>query len=136
MPHTKSLSSYWRKMPQWYRLEGIKCETCGNFMFPSRSICPVCRREGKLSMHKFKGTGRVYSYTVVHAPPKGFELHRPYIMAIVELDEGPQLTAQIVDCKAEDISIGTPVEMTFRRIRDGTEGGIIHYGYKFKPIEN
>jgi hypothetical protein len=133
MPHTKSLASYWRKMPQWYRLEGVKCVTCGESYFPSRSLCPTCRREGRFEMEKFSGKGKVYSYTVVHAPPQGFELHRPYLLAIIELDEGPKLTAQIVDCKKEDIKIGMPVEMTFRKIRDSTEGGIIHYGYKFKP---
>jgi len=134
MPHTKSLPSYWRKIPQWYRLEGVQCAKCESFYFPARTICPTCRREGKLEMYKFKGTGTVYSYTVVHAPPAGFELHKPYIMAIVQLDEGPKLTAQIVDCKKEDIDIGTKVEMTFRRIREGGEEGIIHYGYKFRPV--
>jgi len=136
MPHTKSLASYWRRIPQWYRMEGVKCVSCGEYFFPARSLCPACRRESKMEMYKFKGVGKVYSYTVVHAPPKGFELHRPYIMAIVELEEGPRLTAQIVDCKKDDIKIGTKVEMVLRRIRDSTEGGIIHYGYKFKPVEN
>ncbi len=136
MPHTKSLSSYWRKMPQWYRLEGVKCCSCGTYYFPSRSLCPECRREGKIEVHKFKGTGKVYSYTIVHAPPVGFELHRPYLLAIIELDEGAKLTAQIVDCKADDLEIGMPVEVCFRRIREGKEGGINHYGYKFKPKEN
>ncbi len=134
MPHTKSLPSYWRKIPQWYRLEGVKCATCGSYYFPERTICPECRRDGKLEMYKFKGMGKIYSYTVVHAPPAGFELHKPYIMAIVELDEGPRLTAQIVDCKKEDIDIGTKVEVVFRRIRESGDEGIIHYGYKFKPI--
>ena len=87
-------------------------------------------------MERFSGKGTVYSYTVVHAPPQGFELHRPYLLAIIELEEGPKLTAQIVDCAREDLKIGLPVEMTFRKIREGTEGGIIHYGYKFKPREN
>lgn len=87
-------------------------------------------------MYKFAGTGKIYSYTVIHASPKGFELHKPYYMAIVELDEGPKLTAQIVDCTKEDIEVGTPVSTTFRRIRDDPHGGIIQYGYKFKPVAN
>lgn len=136
MPHTKSLASYWRRIPQWYRLEGAKCETCGEYYFPLRSLCPECRRGGKLQKHTFKGTGTIYSYTIIHAPPSGFELHRPYIMAIVELDEGPRLTAQVVECDKEDIRIGKKVRMVFRRIRDSDEGGIIQYGYKFKPVEN
>jgi hypothetical protein len=133
MPHTRGLASHWRRIPQWYRLEGAYCENCGNYFFPSRSICPECRREGKLVSAKLSGTGTVYSYTVVHAPPQGFELHRPYIMALVKLDEGPVLTTQIVDCKKEDIGIGTKVRMVFRKISDGSGEGIIQYGYKFKP---
>jgi len=136
MPHSKSLAGHWRRIPQWYRLEGVYCETCGNYFFPTRSICPECRRHGKLAMRKLKGTGTVYSYTVIHAPPQGFELHRPYIMALVKLDEGPMLTTQVVDCNKEDIKIGSKVEMTFRRVSEAGEAGIIQYGYKFRPIEN
>jgi uncharacterized OB-fold protein len=57
-------------------------------------------------------------------------------MAIVELEEGPKLTAQIVEAKKEDLEIGQKVEMVLRRVREGGEQGIIHYGYKFKPIED
>ena len=117
-------------------MEGVECTNCGSYYFPARSICPECRREGKLEMYAFKGTGKIFSYSVVHAPPAGFELHRPYIMAIIELDEGPKLTAQIVDAKKEDLKIGMKVEMVLRRIREGGEEGIIHYGYKFKPVDN
>lgn len=136
MPHTKSQASYWRNIPQWHRLEGVQCKTCGKFYFPSRSLCPECRRDGKLEMYRFSGKGTIYSYTAVHAPPQGFELHSPYTMAIIELDEGPKLTAQIVDCKKDDIKIGSKVETVFRRIRDVTDGGIIQYGYKFKLEDN
>lgn len=136
MPHTRALASYWRRMPQWFRLEGVQCTTCGEYFFPARSICPDCRREGKLEMHQFKGTGTVYSYTVVHAPPQGFELHNPYIIAIVELDEGPKLTAQVVDCDKLGIKIGSKVEMVLRKITEGGEDGIIQYGYKFKPVSS
>jgi len=132
MPHTKSQASYWRNISQWHRLEGVECKTCGELYFPSRSLCLKCRRQGKLEVRRFSGKGTVYSYTVIHAPPQGFELHKPYIMAIVELDEGPRLTAQIVDCKNEEIKIGSRVESVFRRISEDREGGIIQYGYKFK----
>ncbi len=110
----------------------MECKTCGELYFPSRSLCLKCRRQGKLEVRRFSGKGTVYSYTVIHAPPQGFELHKPYIMAIVELDEGPRLTAQIVDCKNEEIKIGSRVESVFRRISEDREGGIIQYGYKFK----
>ncbi len=133
MPHSKSLSSYWRRIPQWYRLEGVECSTCGQTFFPARTLCPECRREGKLSKFTFGGKGKIYSYTVVHAPPQGFELHRPYIMAIIELDEGPMMTAQIVDCDPEDVDFGMKVTKCFRKVIADSDEGIIRYAYKFKP---
>lgn len=136
MPDTRSISSYWRRIPQWYRMEGVYCSNCEGYFFPARSICPDCRREGKLEGYKFKGTGTVYSYTIVYSPPHGFELQAPYVLAMVQLDEGPRLTAQIVDCTPEDVEIGTKVEMILRKITDEKGGGVIHYGYKFKPVEN
>ncbi len=134
MPHTKSIPSYWRKIPQWYRLEGVVCKTCGNYYFPARSLCPVCRRRGKLEPYTFRGTGTIYSYTIVHAPPHGFELQKPYILAVIELDEGPRMTAQVVECSREELQVGARVRVVFRKIREDKEGGIILYGYKFKPI--
>ncbi|MBN2517233.1 MAG: Zn-ribbon domain-containing OB-fold protein [Candidatus Altiarchaeota archaeon] len=124
---------YWRRIPQWYRLEGVKCETCGKNYFPSRAICPTCRREGKIVPKDLVGRGKIFSYTVVHATPSGWELQSPYIIAIIELEEGPKLTAQVVNCKPDEAKIGKEVEMIFRKILD-TGDGIIHYGYKFQPV--
>ena len=56
----------------------------------------------------------------------------PYVLAIVELDDGPRLTTQIVDCKPEEVNMGDEVELTFRRIGSDNEDGVIYYGFKFK----
>ena len=58
----------------------------------------------------------------------------PYVLAIIQLDEGPRLTAQ-VDCKPEEIYIGMRVKAAFRKILEEGEDGIIHYGTKFIPEE-
>ncbi len=58
---------------------------------------------------------------------------RPYIMAIVEMEEGVRVTAQIVDCKPEDVKIGMKVEAIFRRMGAEGKSGLIRYGYKFRP---
>ncbi|MCX6776561.1 MAG: OB-fold domain-containing protein [Candidatus Micrarchaeota archaeon] len=55
-------------------------------------------------------------------------------MAIIELEEGPRLTAQVEDCDARDVKIGTPVEMIFRKIQEDGKEGLIHYGFKFKVV--
>ena len=77
--------------------------------------------------------GNVYSYTLVNYPPVEMEDYAPYIIAIVELDDGKKLLAQLTDCEEEDIEIGTPVEMVFRKIKEKGERGLVLYGYKFRP---
>ena len=82
---------------------------------------------------KFSGKGEVITYSVIHSAPEDFQKQVPYIIAIIKLDEGPNLTAQIVDCEIDDIKIGMKVENTFRKIQDDGYTGAIYYGYKFRP---
>ena len=72
------------------------------------------------------------TYSIVHVGTEGLEDQVPYVLAIVELDDGPHLTTQIVDCKPEDIKLGDEVELTFRRIGQDKDDGVIYYGFKFK----
>jgi scaffold protein (connect acetoacetyl-CoA thiolase and HMG-CoA synthase) len=129
-----SVARFWRKIPQRYNLIGTRCETCGRHFFPPRSLCPDCRRAGKIVTHKYYGTGTVVTYTVIHTANEQFEAYTPYVLAIIRLDEGPQMTAQVI-CSPEDIKIGMRVKSTFRRIMADGESGIIHYGTKFVPVE-
>jgi len=80
------------------------------------------------------GRGVVYSYTLMYNVPQGFEEQKPYTVALVKLDEGPMVTAQLTDVDHGAVAIGMRVEMVTRKLReDGAEGQII-YGYKFRPI--
>ncbi len=80
------------------------------------------------------GRGVVYSYTLMYNVPQGFEDQKPYTVALVKLDEGPMVTAQLTDVDHGAVAIGMRVEMVTRKLReDGAEGQII-YGYKFRPI--
>src|SRR5271157_5920312 len=119
----------WRRIPERYGLIGSECENCKTNYFPVRKMCPKCRRKGKMREVKFSGKGKVYTYTVIYSPPTGFELDAPYLMGIIELAEGPKLTAQIVDSDPKDVKIGTPVEMIFRKIQEDGYEGLIHYGF-------
>ena len=67
--------------------------------------------------------------------PAGFEDKAPYTIALVKLEEGPVVTAQLTDLGEEPVEIGMPVEMVTRLIRtDGGDKGILIYGYKFRPV--
>ncbi|ENN96117.1 hypothetical protein J422_04123 [Methanocaldococcus villosus KIN24-T80] len=125
----------WRHIKERYNLIGVKCLNCNTVYFPTRELCPKCRRKTKFEEIKLSGRGKVYSYSIIHTAPKEFEKEAPYIIAIVELEEGVKVTGQIVDCPLDKIKIGLPVETVFRKIKEEGEDGVIVYGYKFRPIE-
>ena len=124
---------HWRLKQQRYKLVGEVCPHCEAKLFPPRDICPECGGEAK-SLYTFSGRGEVYSHTTVQDAPAGFEENAPYTVALVKLEEGPLITAQLTDMGEEAVEIGTPVEMVTRRLRtDGDERGMLVYGYKFRP---
>ena len=126
---------HWRLRKQRYALVGEVCEHCDAKLFPPRDICPECGEEAKTLYH-FSGRGEVFSYTTVYNAPAGYEEAAPYTVALIRLEEGPLVTAQLTDLNDDrPVEIGTPVEMVTRRLRsDGDERGLLVYGYKFRPI--
>jgi uncharacterized OB-fold protein len=125
---------HWRLKQQRYALVGEVCPHCEARIFPPRDVCPNCGGEAKTQFN-FSGRGQVYSYTVMHDAPAGYELTTPYTVALVKLEEGPVITAQLTDLGDQPVEIGMPVEMVTRRIRsDGDERGMLVYGYKFRPV--
>ena len=127
-----SVPRNWRLQQQRYRLVGEICETCNSHIFPPRDVCPECEAPAKTPFN-FSGRGEVYSYSTVYHPPQGFEEFAPYMVALVQLEEGPMLTAQLTDVDADEVHIGMPVEMVTRKIQSCGEEGSIIYGYKFRP---
>lgn len=130
----EGVARFWREIPQRYNFMGNKCENCGRMFFPPRESCPICRRKsiGKMKEMKFSGKGEVITYSIIHVGPGGFEEQTPYPIAIIKLEEGPQVTAQIVDSPLDEIKIGMKVESTFRKIQQDGYTGAIYYGYKFR----
>ena len=125
---------HWRLQKQRYGLEGEICPHCSAKIFPARDVCPECGGEAK-EPYRFSGKGSVYSYTMMQHAPAGFERGLPYASALVKLDEGPTVTAQLTDIGDKKVKIGMPVEMVTRRIKeDGDERGMLIYGYKFRPV--
>jgi uncharacterized OB-fold protein len=87
---------------------------------------------GKMQDIKLSGKGEILTYTIIHVGPDDFEEQVPYPVAIIQLDEGPKITAQIVDCDNAEVHIGMRVESTFRKIQQDSSTGAIYYGYKFR----
>jgi len=125
---------HWRLKQQRYALVGEVCPHCDAKIFPPRDVCPSCGEEAK-TQYAFSGKGKVYSYTIMRDAPAGYEENIPYTVAVVALDEGPMVTAQLTDLGEKPVEIGMKVEMVTRKIRqDGDERGMLVYGYKFRPM--
>ena len=125
---------HWRLKKQRYALVGEECPHCHVKLFPPRDVCPHCGGEAKEEF-AFSGKGEVFSYTVMHDAPTGYQEATPFTVALVKLAEGPVVTAQLTDLGDQPVRIGMPVEMVTRKIRtDDGDRGMILYGYKFRPI--
>ena len=124
---------HWRLNQQRYGLIGEVCPHCETKIFPPRDICPTCGQETRTSF-AFSGRGEVFSFTTIYEAPTGFDETAPYTVALVKLEEGPMVTAQLTDLGETQPEIGMLVEMVTRRLRsDGDKRGMLIYGYKFRP---
>jgi uncharacterized OB-fold protein len=130
-----TVARFWREQENRYNLIGTKCGNCGKTYFPPKDMCTDCHRLslGKMNKQPVSTTGKIVSYSVVHEGPAALQMQLPYIIAIIQLDDGPRLTAQIVDCDCAEVAIDMPVEAVFRKIHEEGKSGVIHYGYKFRP---
>jgi hypothetical protein len=127
------VSRHWRLQKQRYELVGETCDSCGVKLFPPRDVCLECKEPAQ-ELYTFTGTGEIFSYTTIYDAPAGFEHNAPYQVALIKLEEGPIVTAQLTDMGPDEAYIGMPVEMVTRKLRTDGEEGMIVYGYKFRPI--
>jgi hypothetical protein len=104
-----------------------RCKECKRYQFYPRGICSHCLSTA-VEWVKSSGKGRVWTFTVTYQNrTPGFAEEVPYVLALVELEEGVKMFTNIVECKPTDVHIGMPVEVTFRK---ATEEISIPY---FKP---
>jgi uncharacterized OB-fold protein len=130
---TTQAPRFWRSIPQRYNLLGTHCNSCDEYYFPPRNVCPNCRRDAHMEEHTFKGTGTIITCTTIYNATEDFERLTPYHLAIIQLDEGPRVTGQIVS-SPEGVKIGMRVRPVFRILGKEGDRGIIYYGTKFAPI--
>lgn len=96
-----------------------RCRACGTTRLPPRALCPACL-SSDTEWVRASGAGTVYSFTVTHqnqAP--GFREELPYVLAVVELAEGPRMMTNVVGCAPDDVRIGMAVEVVFDDVAPG-----------------
>lgn len=90
-----------------------KCNACQNLIMYPKFFCPHCLSDD-LGWVKASGRGKIYSYTVVHNnPPSAFKNDLPFVVAIVELEEGVRMLSNIVDTPFDRLACEAPVEVAF-----------------------
>jgi len=101
-----------------HELRFQKCTECGHVRWPPSILCPLCY-SNKTEWIRASGKGTVFSFVVYHkAFHPGFEADLPYVVAIVELQEGPQFLTNIVGCDPSEMSCEMPVDVVWEDITE------------------
>lgn len=87
------------------------CQDCGLTYYYPRLLCPDCFGSG--DWHEASGIGSVYSYSIAEQVAGWPEKALPLIIAYIQLEEGPRVLSNVVNCNPEEIEIGAPAEVTF-----------------------
>ena len=125
---TSETQPYWDGCKN-HELRIQKCAACGHFQFYPRIYCTKCMSD-QVEWVTASGRGKILSYTAVYRPvTKAFAEDVPYVVALITLDEGPQMMSNVVGCPPEKVKIGMSVEVTFE---DWTEDISVA---KFKLLE-
>ena len=107
----QGVAGVWRKIRAIYNIQGNQCKTCKTYYFPPRLVCRTCRRKGQLEPYRMKGLGKIYSFSIVRQAPENFKRQLPYVIAQVELDEGPRLLSTIRNIDISKIHCDMRVEV-------------------------
>ena len=109
---TRYTQPFWEACQQ-HALEVPECLHCGHLFLPGGPVCPACWST-ELGAKSVSGKGQVFTYTVYrHSYHPA--LKTPYVVALVELAEGPRLITNIVGCPPGDVEIGMAVQVQFER---------------------
>ncbi len=116
LPHPSPISApYWAAAKR-HKLALQRCAACERFVFYPRALCPHCG-SAELVWGEASGRGQIYTFTVARrATMRPFEPDVPYVIAVVELEEGPRMTTNIVDCDPDAIRVGMPVVAAFEDV--------------------
>lgn len=118
-----------KELKQDVRLYGSRCGACGTLQYPLAKVCLKCKaREGLIDV-KLARKGTIFTFTIDHLIAN---LEHPLPMAVVDLDGGGRLYLQVTDFQEEEVDVGKPVTLTYRRLHEG--GGNYNYFWKARPV--
>jgi uncharacterized OB-fold protein len=112
-------------------LIGFICNDCRVSVFGPATFCQSCSSDN-ISPIDFNSTAELYSYTIVRVPPPGWPGDSPYILAEVQLDEGPHVLAELIECENNQINMGMKVELVLVPVH-GISPSELKIVYKWRP---
>jgi 3-hydroxy-3-methylglutaryl CoA synthase len=134
-PQKTALSVLFREQETIMGLVGGKCTVCGTPQFPRGDICvhPACRKPHTQKPYPFAHRRAVLkTFTGDYLGPSPCP---PNIYGLIQFEGGGRMMAELTDCDLEEIRVGTPVTMTFRKRYQDTERGFTGYFWKAVPDE-
>ncbi len=124
-----SPQAQWRENEKELRLRGTKCNHCGTAQYPPQRVCVVCKTKDDFELYSFLDKqGRVFSFSHDYVSES---LDPPTTLTVIDFDGGGRMLCEMTDRDPDDVKVGMPLEMTFRRLY--YVGGIYNYSWKCRP---
>jgi hydroxymethylglutaryl-CoA synthase len=125
-----SPAAQWREVPWELRLTGTKCLHCGTPQYPPQRVCVSCHAKDEMEPYGFADVpARVFSYSHDYVMQT---LDPPVTVTFVDFEGGGRILCEMTDREVDEVAVGMPVEMTFRRLY--VVGGIANYWWKCRPV--
>jgi len=129
LPQPTAFTTRFWEACQRQELEIPQCQSCNHLFLPGGPVCPNCWSQ-ELDSCLASGRGKVANYVVYHRSYHR-AIHAPYVVAIIELEEGVRMVSNVILCPPESISIGMPVQVVFEKAANAESDFLLP---KFKPV--
>jgi uncharacterized OB-fold protein len=129
-PPTPSVSALWRETDKNLRLHGGRCRSCGYVQYPPQRVCVNCQTTDSFEAVRLSDQGaEVFTYSMDYVAGS---VDVPLVITVINFNGGGRMMCMMTDREIDDVKIGMPVEMTFRKLH--TVGGIHNYYWKSMPV--
>ncbi len=127
---TPSVSALWRETDKNIRLYGARCKDCGYLQYPPQRVCVKCQSKDNFEKERLSDKrAEIFTYSMdyVAGTPDV-----PLVIPVINFEGGGRMLCMMTDRDLDDVKIGLPVEMSFRKLR--TVGGVHNYYWKSTPV--
>lgn len=125
-----SASLMWRDYRMTYRLHGAKCKVCGKVQFPIPHVCIQCQSRDQFEEVRLSDKrAELFTYTLDMTP---IVPDMPNVLGTINFEGGGRMNANVTDRMVDQVKVGMPLEMTFRKLHEGSD--FHNYFWKARPI--